>query len=196
VVKLLTVGVLFASALYGDICGSVSGNLVANCGFETGDFSHWTVSAGATGVSSSFGPGNYDPNSGSFYAYLGNVGSLGTISQSLATTNGDQYELDFYLASNGTTPNEFKVEVNGDVLFDQVDIPSTSGYVLHTFDFTATGPTTLTFFERDDPNFLALDDVSVAETSVPEPTSVVLMLTLLAVTGMRLRRTAWTRLGS
>jgi hypothetical protein len=197
VVKLVTVGLLFASALYADICGSVSGNLVANCGFETGDFTDWVVSAGATAVQPNGGLGPYSPHSGSFYAALGNVGGLGTVSQTLATVNGDEYALDFYLASNGTTPNELKVEVNGTVLFDMSNIANTSGYVLHTFDFTASGPTTLTFFERDDPNYFALDDVSVAQTSgaVPEPTSVVLMLTLLVITGMILRRSAWTRPG-
>jgi hypothetical protein len=191
VVKLLTLAVVFVSALYGDICGSVSGNLVANCGFETGTFADWTVSANETGVFGSGGPGGYSANSGSYYAYLGNVGSLGTVSQTLATTSGDEYELDYYFASNGTTPNQFEVEVNGTVLFNMVDIPSTSGYLLYTFDFTASGATTLTFLERDDPNFLALDDVSVTNTSVtatPEPTSIVLMLTLLVITGMMFRR--------
>ena len=56
------------------ICDSIAGNLVANCGFETGTFSSWTQS-GNTGSTDTDG----DIHSGSFGAEFGPIGSLGFI---------------------------------------------------------------------------------------------------------------------
>lgn len=55
-----------------DICQSASGNIVGNCGFETGDFTHWSVSGNTsfTGVT-----GGAYAYSGNYGAYLGAVGS-------------------------------------------------------------------------------------------------------------------------
>jgi Protein of unknown function (DUF642) len=169
--------------------------ILTNGSFETGDFSGWTVSAGATGVSLSGGPGGYAPEDGNYYAYLGNVGGLGTISQTFATTAGQEYTLAYYLASNGTQPNEFKTTVNGATLFDQSNIVS-QPYTLYTFNFTAAGTTsTLTFSERDDPNYLALDNVSVIADTIaaPEPSTIALAVASLPiglVVWLRRRRAA------
>jgi hypothetical protein len=88
------------------ICDAIASNLVANCGFETGDFTDWSTSnLNASGVESfGFDEG---PNSGSFFAALGNVGSDGTISQTLSTVIGQPYTISFYFASDGGTPNDF-----------------------------------------------------------------------------------------
>jgi hypothetical protein len=67
-------------------------NLVANPGFETGDFTGWTQggNTGATFVTA--GPfDGFLPHSGNFFAALGPVGSDGTLSQDLATTPGHSY---------------------------------------------------------------------------------------------------------
>ena len=50
-------------------CAAVMGNLFANCGFETGDFTGWTVLNPADG--NTFVDGN--PNNGAFAASLGSV---------------------------------------------------------------------------------------------------------------------------
>jgi hypothetical protein len=153
-----------------------SANLLVNGSFETGDFTGWTVNAGATVVQQSGGLGGYSAEDGNYYAALGNVGlPLGTVSQSFTTTAGDSYTLTYYLASNGTTPNEFRTDINGTTYFDQTNI-STQPYTLYTYTFTATGSSsTLTFYERDDPNYLALDNVSVnlapVTAVVPEPST-------------------------
>ena len=64
------------------ICDGTPGNLVANCGFETGSFSSWshTGNLGFTGVSPY--PSNY-VNSGLFGAQLGPIGSDGFLTQNV-----------------------------------------------------------------------------------------------------------------
>jgi len=52
-----------------DVCGSIAGNVVANCGFETGDFSGWTLSGNLQGGAPPnfyYGVDNTNPNSGSY----------------------------------------------------------------------------------------------------------------------------------
>ena len=81
------------------ICDGIAGNIVANCGFETGTFASWTQS-GNTGFAGVSGGGV--ENSGDFGAFFGPVGSLGFITQ--VTTAGRTYDLTFWLQSDGGTP--------------------------------------------------------------------------------------------
>ena len=56
---------------------------------------------------------NGQAESGSFAAALGSVGSDGTLSQTLQTTAGQQYTLSFWLANNGSSPDDFTAKWNG-----------------------------------------------------------------------------------
>ncbi len=140
--------------------GSSQGNLVANGGFETGDFTGWTDDGS--------GDVNTDPtavHSGTYGAEYGPVGSLGYLSQTLSTTPGTTYLLSFWLDSpDGDTPNEFQVSWDGTTLLDETNLPAI-GWTNIQFVVTATGPSTvLEFGFRDDPAYLGLDDVSVVPT--------------------------------
>jgi hypothetical protein len=160
-----------------------AGSIVVNGGFETGDFSDWTLNDPSLGtfVASAFG--GYVPNSGQDFAALGASGLLGTVSQDLNTTAGATYTLDYFLANDGFSPNEFAVAWGGTTLFDQVNIPA-QGYVEYTFQVNATGASTnLTFFEQDDNGFISLDDVSVTANAVPEPTSIIPLAAAVVVIG-------------
>ncbi len=160
------------------------GNLVMNGGFETGEFTDWSLSGNTqyTMVTDkTFGskPGSsYAPHSGNDYALLGPVGSLGMLSQTLATTAGQSYTFSWWLASDGDYANEFRASWNGTQVFDQQDI-SVQGYVEYSFTVQATSSSTVIEFNyRDDPGFISLDDVSVtgliSPQAVPEPASAVL----------------------
>ena len=138
-----------------------AGELVQNGGFETA-FTGWTQSGndGATLLSTNA----LYVHSGTNGAQLGPFGSLGFISQTLATTPGASYVLSFWLDSptNGLTPNEFLVSWNGATLFGQINLPAI-GWTNLQFSVTATGTTAvLQFGFRDDPSYFGLDDISVA----------------------------------
>jgi hypothetical protein len=164
-----------------------SAELIVNGGFETGDFTGWTVASNNTGVESS-GFDGYSPHSGSFFAALGNVECCGSMSQTFVDTPGGTLDVNLFLASDGQTPNRFSIELNGATLFDHANI-SAGGYVHITGSGLATGLDTLTLFSRDDPGWLALDDVSVTErTGVPEPTSLALLTSALVGFGWYWRR--------
>jgi hypothetical protein len=141
-------------------------NLVVNGGFEAGNFSGWTLSGNARVSCAVFSTGGgYSAHGGNYFAALGTPGLPGgTLSQTLATTAGLEYLVTFWYASDGSNPNELKLSINGGTAADLVNIPSTGG-LYNEFTglyFTATGSSTLLQFnERDDPGYLALDDVSV-----------------------------------
>jgi hypothetical protein len=165
-----------------------SADLVTNGGFETGDFTGWTVVANSTDVAPC---GSFGCHSGNYFAALGNVGVDGTLSQSIADTAGKTLVLSYWLASEGNTPNDFSVDWNGVQVVGSAltNIPK-SGYVQYSFDVTSTGSDVLTFLESDNFGYLGLDDVSLNYVgAVPEPASLALLGTgLVAAAGARRRR--------
>jgi hypothetical protein len=139
--------------------------LVQNGTFETGDFSGWTQS-GST-ASTFVSTNSLYAHSGAYGAQLGPSGSLGFISQTLATTFAQtNYFLSLWLDSpNGSGPNEFRVSWNGAVIFDQTNIGAL-GWTNLQFTVAATGTNTvLQFGFQDNPSYLGLDDISV--TNIP-----------------------------
>jgi hypothetical protein len=187
------VAMLLPTLATADVCGSVPGNLIVNCGFETGDFTGWTLSGntGFTGVSGNFS--GINPNSGNFQAFFGPVGSEGDLSQTFATTAGTNYAITFFEAGLGGSPSEFSASFNGTTLLSQNPAPE-QAYTEYSFTATATGPTsTLLFTVQNDPSYQLLDDVSVAPTTTPEPGLYVLLGAGLAGLIEFKRRRARTR---
>ena len=139
----------------GSECDAVPGNLVTNCGFETGDFSGWDLS----GDLSYTGVDDASSHSGNFGAFLGPVYDLGFMAQRLPTNPGDTYGLTFWLA-NAEQPNHFQVFWDGELIFDGVDLPDFP-YTQYEFDdlIATSASTELKFGFYNLPSYLFLDDV-------------------------------------
>jgi len=167
-------------------------NLITNGSFETGDFTGWTTGGNFEDTQASSGP-FYDysgAQDGSFYATLGPVGSDGTLSQTLTTVAGAQYNISFWFASVGDNPSDFSVSWDGTPLLSLTNPNTGSNWTQYTFTATGTGSDTLTLAFRDDPAWMALDNVSVtqAPSSVPEPSSFLLLGTGVLGLGGFVRR--------
>src|SRR6266478_615331 len=82
--------------------------LVTNGSFETGDFTGWTLTGntGFTGVECPGAP-FAGPGDGNCDAFLGPVGSNGTLSQTLTTIPGQFYNIRFDFQPDGGQPSFF-----------------------------------------------------------------------------------------
>lgn len=176
------------------VCDAIAGNLVQNCGFETGDFTDWTFAGGPSdffsGVYATGAIPGIDANSGTYFAALetaGGDGSLGPM-VSLTTVPGQTYTFSFWLTNTtqGTSivPNDFSADWDGtDVL--AFNNAAAMPYTFYTFTETAASTTThVGFTERNDSGIWGLDDVSVVATgpaNAPEPSSMFLLASGLAV---------------
>jgi hypothetical protein len=142
--------------------------IVQNGGFEAGDFTGWSFNGNGVYSWVTTYQSPIQPHSGSYFAALGEPNTLAYLSQTVPTLPGQSYLLSLWLNSPNSFyfPNEFNVSWNGNMLFDQTNVPATSGWTNLQFIVTATGNSTiLRFGERDDAWYLGLDDVSL--TPIP-----------------------------
>jgi hypothetical protein len=185
------------------VCTADPNDPVANCGFETGDFTDWTLSgAYALAQTNLFGVDSYDAYSGNFGAYFANTASTpGTyaaannlvMTQNVTLEENRQYTLSFYLAQS--TPvftgytNFFGVTFDGTTLLSEVGAAATNGFVEYTYTVTgAYGANALTFAAQNDDGGWSLDDIDL--TQIPEPASIAMLGMGLLGLGFATRRRA------
>jgi hypothetical protein len=151
---------------------AVGQSILQNGGFETGDFTGWTLT-GDTAIGQTFYnvvatdaefPGVV--HSGYFGAMLGENGYAATLSQALTTVPGQQYLLSFWLNnSQGGNLQSFSASWDGTNLINFTNPPA---FTWSNFQFVVTADDTnalLEFDAENDPHYFGFDDVSV----VPVP---------------------------
>ena len=179
---------LSAAPVSQSICDNTPGNLVLNCGFETGDFTGWLVT-GNTGAT--FVNGGGYANSGNIGAQLGPADSDGFLTQTLPTVAGP-VNLSFYLISPGGTPNDFTVNWDGIDIGPDLLNAGAFTYTQYSYVLSGMGSDTLQFQYRQDPAYWGLDDVVVTQesTGTPEPGTIGMLFGGLGliVVGLRRRR--------
>jgi hypothetical protein len=140
-------------------CDGVDGNLVANCGFETSDFTSWIQSGDLSYTS--VNQGSPYAHSGAYGGVFGPVGDLGFITQFLSTTAGQTYNLAFWL-ENTFAPNHFQVIWDGNVVFDGTDLPDFLYSPMEFDGLVASGDSVeLDFGFYNVPSFFYIDDIVV-----------------------------------
>jgi hypothetical protein len=146
-------------------------NLIDNPGFETGNFSGWSVAPAAGGSYFYVGA---NPHSGNYAAVFGAYlpPDRDEIYQNVPTIPGHTYQISYWVANAGGDPTEIRSTWGGAVL---EDLFPTNGfpYQQHTFtrtvDSNATSKTTeFRIGGYQAPAYWYLDDVSVTDlTSTP-----------------------------
>jgi hypothetical protein len=172
---------------------AATAGLVVNGGFETGNFSGWTISgAGTLGVD--YGITTVIPHSGTYAAWFGNPTGLTFLSQVIPTVPGQVYEASFWGANNNQgypAQNEIQVYWNGTLELDGNDV-GTFPWSFEEGIFTATGTTTeIKFGFENGPGWFNIDDVDVVP--VPEPETEILCGAALGILAM-FRRRAWSHI--
>ena len=185
---LLSIAAFQATLAASTPCSGVAGNLVANCGFESGDLTAWTASGNTTNPpggfnGSEFGVDTGDANGGTYGLYAGPIGGVMNLSQSIAMAVNTAYTITFSLKqissavtnSNHTFSATIQNASRTSTLATLVSNPPTVGsFVQYTATFTptgtqlggSTGAVALVFSFRNDDNYWSLDDVSVTAPTV------------------------------
>lgn len=219
----------FAALLLAGVASQANAAGITNGDFETpviasGTFTNYPVGGGALTGWNVVGPigeavsivsTNFVQNGVAFHAESGNQwldltgfnnNSTEGVSQSIATTIGDVYQLSFWVGNTtgggifGTT-STVNVQLNGSAFHSATnsDLDTTGlSWEQYTYSFTATGLSTTLAFLNGDPggdNSNGLDNIVVTDlgpgttNNVPEPATVGLLgAGLIGLVGIRRKR--------
>jgi hypothetical protein len=157
-------GILFSNITFGaeESLPAVllAGQLVQNGGFETGDFTDWTMN-GDTNLTfvSAYA---YAVKSGNYGVVVGTAGSPIYLSQTIPTVAGQSYLVSLWLDSpDGLTPNGLTLSWGGNVVCEETNLPAIGWTNLQFVLAASSTNTLLEIIADDDPSDLGLDDISV-----------------------------------
>ena len=185
------------------LCGtsSLRADLITNGSFETGDLTGWTTSDWGV-VKGAEPPILNAAENGTYVAY----GTSGVLSQNLTTVSGQSYTLSFYYdigacvvvhdSTCADSPrDDLTVLWGSTTAFDTGSLVGNSttdpGWVHESITVVASSSSTALDFSvtTDGALPLYIDNVSVtANTTVPEPSSIMLLSTVLGVLALILHR--------
>lgn len=164
-------------------------NLVANPGFETGDFTGWTVTESVASVEPDVG------HTGDFAASFGVAApDAAVLSQTLLTQIGQKYALTFFAQTPEFnippgSPNTFAVYFDGARIDGPFTVPDDPGYQQYNYTVTAfSALSELRFVISNDPDYTQLDDISLTALTAAAPEPDALGLLLVGVLGGLLAR--------
>ncbi len=169
--------------------GTAQANLITNGDFGSGDLTGWTtvgnwtyydyVQSGISALGGTAPTGNE--------LVLGNYSHWGSagVEQNLATTAGGNYTLSLDFASTGfnrTGKESFQVWWDGKELENITSSLSNQPWTQLSFSVTGTGLDRLTIEGFNNAGYNYISDVSLnpSSSTVPEPRSMILLLTGLA----------------
>lgn len=119
---------------------------------------YWTFNGGALGVR------NVYPHTGLKSAYCGTVGGEGTITYNgPITTSPGSYNLKVWFFNpyaRDPAQSSFRVVWNGQEVYRHTDWSATA-YRQIVIPVTATASNTLVFYQRQDPSYFYLDDITL-----------------------------------
>jgi hypothetical protein len=161
-------------------------NLVTNGGFETGDFSGWSLNGTPSTL---FAVTDFDPHSGEYMMVIADYETENDqIYQVVPTTSGELYFVEFWLRNLGIGEDRLQVFWEGDLVLEQQPIQTAHNvWAKFTVPVTATtNGSELRLGGFDVPLAINFDDISV--TTIPEPSSLVLSAAGIALTTLRTMR--------
>jgi len=176
-------GIAVLTAMVSFSTAATAANIVANPGFESGDFTGWTTNAPAYGIGVDSYPS--DVHSGTYGVYFGSNPSdpntASVMNQQLTTAIGQQYTLSFWLDEYQADDlgGYFKASMGGNALVNLVDVAQ-QDFTQYTASFIASSTTTAIEFQALNlPGFFGLDDVSVTpatSSSISAPSTLLNLL--------------------
>lgn len=164
-----------------------AGELVFNGGFETGNFSGWSVPPNIPNVSHFRVSSSGNAHGGEYWAGLAST-NLQFISQVLPTQAGQDYELSFWVRTPGPLPNSpLTVRWEGQFALSVPGPFQTLPWTQYTIPIHANiGGSFLEFGQAVFPGEWNIDDISVVP--VPAPGAAAVLVMGGAVAAVRRRR--------